>query len=252
MDVIAAISTATGNGGVGIIRMSGKECFEILNKIFKPKNEGEARGYSIKYGHIIDEKNEIIDEVLVSYFYSPKSYTTENMCEINSHGGISVTGCDEEGKNCKTCWDPYTATYTGSASGTYGSKSTEVPYYIVQDKVEEQLGLGESSSLNDANISIQADEASSIANNPNPPLSNSLGIFSYSSTFILHSSYIQNKTFSLKSTGLNADGSMNYDGGVANGGSRYYITNPYPGNSYSWTINSNGNVASSSLFDISI
>ena len=90
MDVIAAISTATGNGGVGIIRMSGKNCFEILNKIFKPLNPGEAKGYSIKYGHIIDEKNEIIDEVLVSYFYAPKSYTTENMCEINSHGGLVV------------------------------------------------------------------------------------------------------------------------------------------------------------------
>ncbi len=89
MDVIAAISTATGNGGVGIIRMSGKECFEVLEKIFKPKNQSEAKGYSIKYGHIF-ENDEIIDEVLVSYFYAPKSYTTENMCEINSHGGVVV------------------------------------------------------------------------------------------------------------------------------------------------------------------
>lgn len=90
MDVIAAISTATGNGGIGIVRMSGKECFEVLNKIFKPRNEEDAKGYSIKYGHIYDDNNEIIDEVLVSYFYAPKSYTTENMCEINSHGGIVV------------------------------------------------------------------------------------------------------------------------------------------------------------------
>ncbi len=90
MDVIAAISTATGNGGIGIIRMSGKECFEILDKIFKPVNPSDAKGYSIKYGHIVDENNEIVDEVLVSYFYAPKSYTTENMCEINSHGGLVV------------------------------------------------------------------------------------------------------------------------------------------------------------------
>lgn len=90
MDVIAAISTATGNGGVGIIRMSGKDCFKILNKIFVPKNLNEPKGYSIKYGHIIDEDNEIVDEVLVSYFYAPKSYTTEDMCEINSHGGFVV------------------------------------------------------------------------------------------------------------------------------------------------------------------
>ena len=91
MDTIAAISTTTGNGGIGIIRMSGKECFQILNKIFKPINANEEiNGYTMKYGHIIDENNNIIDEVLVSYFKAPKSYTTENMCEINSHGGFIV------------------------------------------------------------------------------------------------------------------------------------------------------------------
>lgn len=91
MDTIAAISTATGNGGIGIIRMSGKECFQILNKIFKPINANEEiNGYTMKYGHIMDENNNIIDEVLVSYFKAPKSYTTENMCEINSHGGFIV------------------------------------------------------------------------------------------------------------------------------------------------------------------
>ncbi len=69
--------------------MSGKDCFEILEKIFKPKkkqNISEIKGYTIKYGTIV-EKEEIIDEVLVSYFKAPRSYTTENMCEINSHGG---------------------------------------------------------------------------------------------------------------------------------------------------------------------
>ena len=93
MSTIAAISTATGNGGIGIIRMSGKNCFEILNKLFIPinKNSEEIKGYSMKFGFIVNpETNEKIDEVLVSFFISPKSYTTENMCEINSHGGIIV------------------------------------------------------------------------------------------------------------------------------------------------------------------
>ena len=96
MDTIAAISTATGNGGIGIIRMSGKNCFEILEKIFinnkKEKlNIEKIKGYTIQYGYIIDsESNEIIDEVLVSFFKNPKSYTRENMCEINSHGGMIV------------------------------------------------------------------------------------------------------------------------------------------------------------------
>ena len=92
MSTIVGISTAPGIGGIGIIRMSGKETFEILNKIFKPKQNQpieEIAGYTIKYGHIVDENN-IVDEVLVSYFKAPKSYTTENMCEINSHGGNIV------------------------------------------------------------------------------------------------------------------------------------------------------------------
>lgn len=96
METIAAISTAIGNGGIGIIRMSGKESFQILSKIFKnSKNEElkieQIKGYTIQYGHIIDNKtNEKIDEVLVSFFKNPKSYTREDMCEINSHGGMIV------------------------------------------------------------------------------------------------------------------------------------------------------------------
>ena len=69
--------------------MSGEKSFNILEKIFKPKKAQDIediKGYSMKYGNIVDNK-EIIDEVLVSYFKAPKSYTTENMCEINSHGG---------------------------------------------------------------------------------------------------------------------------------------------------------------------
>ncbi|OKZ65626.1 MAG: tRNA uridine-5-carboxymethylaminomethyl(34) synthesis GTPase MnmE [Clostridium sp. 28_12] len=92
MSTIVSISTAPGIGGIGIIRMSGEKSFEILDKIFKPKTSQkieDIKGYTIKYGHIV-ENNEIIDEVLVSYFKAPRSYTTENMCEINSHGGNVV------------------------------------------------------------------------------------------------------------------------------------------------------------------
>ncbi len=94
MSTIAAISTAPAIGGIGIVRMSGKDCFEVLEKIFKPKNPETIEnidGYRIKYGTIVNpETNRIVDEVLVSYFKCPKSYTAENMCEINSHGGIVV------------------------------------------------------------------------------------------------------------------------------------------------------------------
>lgn len=90
MSTIAAISTAPGNSGIGIVRLSGKDSIKIINKIFKPVKAGETKGYTIKYGHIIENENEIIDEVLVSFFIEPKSYTGENMCEINSHGNNIV------------------------------------------------------------------------------------------------------------------------------------------------------------------
>lgn len=93
MSTIAAISTAPGIGGIGIIRMSGERCFNILEKIFIQKNPqtiDTIKGYTIKYGNIVKENGEIIDEVLVSYFKAPKSYTSENMCEINSHGGTVI------------------------------------------------------------------------------------------------------------------------------------------------------------------
>ena len=95
MSTIAAIATATGAGGIGIVRMSGDNCFEILKKIFIPKNKDvdidKVKGYTIKYGYIVNpETKEKIDEVLVSFFRAPRSYTTENMCEINSHGGTLI------------------------------------------------------------------------------------------------------------------------------------------------------------------
>ena len=92
MEAIAAISTPPGYGGIGIIRISGKDSFKIIEKIFKPKNKekDKIKGYTMKYGKIFDFEGKIIDEVLVTYFVSPKSFTTENMCEINSHGGPIV------------------------------------------------------------------------------------------------------------------------------------------------------------------
>lgn len=94
MSTIAAISTAPGIGGIGIIRISGENTYHVLEKIFKPKQEvnfEQVKGYSIKYGHIIEEQK-IIDEVLVSFFKAPNSYTTEDLCEISSHGGTYVVG----------------------------------------------------------------------------------------------------------------------------------------------------------------
>ena len=92
MNTIAAISTAPGIGGIGIVRISGEDTFKILEKVFIPKYKEKnsiIKGYTIKYGHIFDG-SEIVDEVLVSYFKNPKSYTKEDMCEINTHGGVVI------------------------------------------------------------------------------------------------------------------------------------------------------------------
>ncbi|MGM9552277.1 MAG: tRNA uridine-5-carboxymethylaminomethyl(34) synthesis GTPase MnmE [Clostridia bacterium] len=91
MDTICAIATPRGKGGISVIRVSGDEAFSIVKKIFVSKKDIEkAEGYTILYGHITDGEKKI-DEVLVSVFRSPKSFTGENVCEISCHGGVVVT-----------------------------------------------------------------------------------------------------------------------------------------------------------------
>ena len=90
MNTIAAISTPIGHGGIGIVRISGDKALEIINKIFKANKPGDFKPYTIKLGRIFDE-DKSIDQVLVSYFKAPKTYTGEDVCEINCHGGLIVT-----------------------------------------------------------------------------------------------------------------------------------------------------------------
>ena len=87
-DTIAAVGTALSNSGISIIRISGKESLNIINKIFVSKSE--LKPNSIIYGKII-ENSKVIDAVLVSYFENPRSYTGEDVCEINCHGGVQIT-----------------------------------------------------------------------------------------------------------------------------------------------------------------
>jgi tRNA modification GTPase len=89
-DTIAAISTSQGVGAISIIRVSGENSIKIVNKIFKGKDLTKVNTHTINYGHIV-KNDEIIDEVLVSVMLSPKTFTTENIVEINSHGGIATT-----------------------------------------------------------------------------------------------------------------------------------------------------------------
>lgn len=89
-DTITAIATASGVSAINIIKVSGKESIEIVNKIFKGHNLTVSNTYTIHYGYI-EYNNEKIDEVLVSVFKSPKTYTGEDVVEINCHGGLATT-----------------------------------------------------------------------------------------------------------------------------------------------------------------
>ncbi len=88
-DTITSISTALAEGAISIIRVSGDDAIKIVNSIFKGKDLEKVNTHTINYGHIIYE-NEIIDEVLVSVMRAPKTYTKEDLIEINTHGSVAV------------------------------------------------------------------------------------------------------------------------------------------------------------------
>ena len=143
MSTIVAISTAPGIGGIGIIRMSGEDCFKVLEKIFKAKNPKrieEIKGYTIKYGNIVNENNEIIDEVLVSYFKAPKSYTSENMCEISSHGGIIIMNqiLEECIKNGAILAEPGEFTKRAFLNGRLDLSQAEAVIDIINSKTDKE------------------------------------------------------------------------------------------------------------------
>ena len=89
-DTICAISTSQGIGAIAIIRVSGEDSINIVNKIFLGNNLTKVQSHTINYGFIVDGDKKI-DEVLVSVMHAPKTYTTENTVEINTHGGLACT-----------------------------------------------------------------------------------------------------------------------------------------------------------------
>ena len=176
MSTIAAISTAPGIGGIGIVRISGKDTFSIIEKIFKPKAKKiMPKGYTMQYGNIVNPKNnQIIDEVLVTYFVEPKSYTTENMCEINSHGGNIVLKqilelCLENGAIIA---EPGEFTKRAFLNGRLDLSQAEAVIDILNAKTEIEAGTAEkqlegylSSKINEIKqigISLMSDIEASI------------------------------------------------------------------------------------------
>lgn len=92
-DTIAAIATPAGQGGIGIIRISGKDAIAIADKVLRLQDDKSLMGcksHTVLYGKVIDKSGQIIDEVLVTLMKGPKSYTAEDVVEINGHGGMTV------------------------------------------------------------------------------------------------------------------------------------------------------------------
>ena len=89
-DIIVAISTALGKGAISIVRLSGEGAIELVNKCFKGKDLTKVESHTINFGYIVDN-DKTIDQVLVSVMKAPKTYTREDIVEINCHGGIAAT-----------------------------------------------------------------------------------------------------------------------------------------------------------------
>ena len=93
-DTIAAVATAMSDSGIGIVRVSGEQSIAIVDRIYRNKNGEKClsgyKSHTIHYGFIVDEKESVIDEVMVSVMKAPRSYTAEDTVEINCHGGVLI------------------------------------------------------------------------------------------------------------------------------------------------------------------
>ena len=90
MSTVAAIATPNAAGGISVIRISGENALDVAARVFKGKNPLEMDGYTCAYGYIHDN-GEFLDDVVLTVFKAPKSYTGENIAEISCHGGIFIS-----------------------------------------------------------------------------------------------------------------------------------------------------------------
>lgn len=145
-DTIAAISTPIGEGGIGIVRLSGKDALTIASKIFRPSrpmthNSG-LKTHTIHYGHIVDpESDDIIDEVLLTFMKAPATYTREDIVEINCHGGIVplknvLELCLKEGARLA---DPGEFTKRAFLNGRIDLTQAEAVIDIIRAKTDRSL-----------------------------------------------------------------------------------------------------------------
>ena len=138
-DTICAIASSQGVGAIAIVRVSGEESIKIVNSIFKGKDLNKVNSHTINYGHITDN-NEVIDEVLVSVMKAPRTFTTEDVVEINTHGGIAPTNKVLElllEKGCRLA-EPGEFTKRAFLNGRIDLLEAEAVMNMIDSKTETQ------------------------------------------------------------------------------------------------------------------
>ncbi len=141
-DTICGIATAQGEGGIAIIRVSGNKALEIVGRIFKGINNfdiNNMKTYTMKYGNIIDSvSKEVIDEVIISYMKGPKSFTAEDVVEINCHGGVVSTNrvLEEVIKNGARIAEPGEFTKRAFLNGRIDLSQAEAVMDIITAKTD--------------------------------------------------------------------------------------------------------------------
>lgn len=158
---ISAISTPYGTGGISIIRLSGADSIKITDKIFKASSKitlSRANSHTIHHGKIVDENQNILDEVLVSVMKAPKTYTGEDICEINCHGGLMVTKSilDLVLKNGATLADKGEFTKRAFLNGKLDLSKAESVIDVINSKsyLEQQISVNNLGGT----LSMQIDE----------------------------------------------------------------------------------------------
>lgn len=143
-DTIVAIGTKPGEAAIGIIRLSGNKSIKLAEKIFRQKNRkkiSQMKTFSMAYGYIVDKKEEIIDEVIISLMKKPKSYTKEDVVEINCHGGMAAAAKILELciKNGARIAEPGEFTKRAFLNGRIDLSQAEAVIDLIRSKTEQSL-----------------------------------------------------------------------------------------------------------------
>ncbi len=146
-DTIAAIATPSGESGIGIVRLSGKDALSIMDKIFIPKKgkkPSDSKTYTMHYGWIIDSKAKIVDEVILAIMRAPRSFTKEDVAEINCHGGNVMIGAilDIVIANGARLAQPGEFTRRAFLNGRIDLAQAEAVLDIIQAKTDSAVKIG--------------------------------------------------------------------------------------------------------------